>query len=144
MRKPVRFPSPRGDKLQQRRLPISIILKRFPSPRGDKLQHNCNGEPLVMKFPSPRGDKLQPWILRLYALHISSFRPLAGINCNFKVGVIENIYTGFRPLAGINCNPAHGYSRLKMTGFRPLAGINCNLTFEQVSTVLNVSVPSRG
>ena len=57
-----RFPSPRGDKLQQHMGGGFDGRKTaFPSPRGDKLQRAIDAHyAMFAVFPSPRGDKLQP------------------------------------------------------------------------------------
>ena len=78
-------------------------------------------------FPSPRGDKLQS--LRMgQETGTTSFRPLAGINCNGVSLTLMHYDRSFRPLAGINCNQAQGtLKKVIENRFRPLAGINCNM-----------------
>ena len=55
------------------------------------------------QFPSPLGDKFQPEKLK-ECMHKASFRPLAGINFNFQVFLIQPIIKSFHPLTGINFN----------------------------------------
>ena len=43
----------------------------------------------IIEFPSPCEDKLQ-WFTKSTLLLVTSFRPLAGINCNPEIEV--NIY----------------------------------------------------
>ena len=72
--------------------------------------------------------------------YISSFRPLAGINCNARTSSGLRSEPRFRPLAGINCNMFGVKARYKYARFRPLTGINCNPEIEV--NIYNEKFPS--